>query len=212
VKIAGIAENYLGNSLYLSRNDYEKATNTNYQPTSLLIKSKKMEQKQEDALAKELLKTDQVQNTTFLSSQIKAQNESMGNLNSIVLILVILSGALAFVVLYNLTNINVSERIRELSTIKVLGFYDKEVTMYIVRENVVFTLLGILAGYGVGYLLTDFILRQASMENMVFPLVISWAAYALAGGMTILFTIIVMLVTHYKLKHVDMIDALKSNE
>ena len=76
----------------------------------------------------------------------------------------------------------------------------------------VFTLLGILAGYGVGYLLTDFILRQASMENMVFPLVISWAAYALAGGMTILFTIIVMLVTHYKLKHVDMIDALKSNE
>jgi len=212
VKIAGIAENYLGNSLYLSRNDYEKATNTNYQPTSLLIKSKKMQQKQEDALAKELLKTDQVQNTTFLSSQIKAQNESMGNLNSIVLILVILSGALAFVVLYNLTNINVSERIRELSTIKVLGFYDKEVTMYIVRENVVFTLLGILAGYGVGYLLTDFILRQASMENMVFPLVISWAAYALAGGMTILFTIIVMLVTHYKLKHVDMIDALKSNE
>ena len=171
-----------------------------------------MQQKQEDALAKELLKTDQVQNTTFLSSQIKAQNESMGNLNSIVLILVILSGALAFVVLYNLTNINVSERIRELSTIKVLGFYDKEVTMYIVRENVVFTLLGILAGYGVGYLLTDFILRQASMENMVFPLVISWAAYALAGGMTILFTIIVMLVTHYKLKHVDMIDALKSNE
>lgn len=126
MKIAGIAENYLGNSLYLSRNDYEKATNTNYQPTSLLIKSKKMEQKQEDALAKELLKTDQVQNTTFLSSQIKAQNESMGNLNSIVLILVILSGALAFVVLYNLTNINVSERIRELSTIKVLGFTTKK--------------------------------------------------------------------------------------
>ena len=85
-----------------------------------------MEQKQEDALAKELLKTDQVQNTTFLSSQIKAQNESMGNLNSIVLILVILSGALAFVVLYNLTNINVSERIRELSTIKVLGFTTKK--------------------------------------------------------------------------------------
>jgi putative ABC transport system permease protein len=212
VKVAGIAENYLGNSLYLSRKDYEEATNKTYQPTSLLLKTKNMNQKQEDVLSKELLETDQVQNTTFLSTQINAQDESMGNLNSIVLILVVLSGALAFVVLYNLTNINVSERIRELSTIKVLGFYDKEVTMYIVRENVVFTLLGILAGYGVGYFLTDFILRQASMENMVFPLVISWQAYALAGGMTIVFTIIVMLVTHYKLKHVNMIDALKSNE
>ncbi|OTE88139.1 hypothetical protein B1K96_37505, partial [Escherichia coli] len=71
-----------------------------------------------------------------------------------VLIFVVLSGLLAFIVLYNLTNINISERVRELSTIKVLGFFDKEVTMYIVRENIIFTLLGIIGGFGVGYVLT----------------------------------------------------------
>lgn len=212
VKISGIAENYLGNSLYLSQETYEAMTNTAFTPNTLLLKSDTMSQKQEQNLSTALLETDSVKNTTFLSAQINTQNESMGNLDSIVLILVVLSGALAFVVLYNLTNINVSERIRELSTIKVLGFYNKEVTMYIVRENIVFTLFGILAGYGVGYFLTDFILAQASMENMVFPLVINWPAYALAGGMTILFTVIVMFVTHIKLTHINMIDALKSNE
>ena len=212
VPINGIAENYLGNSLYLSPTVYEEITNSTFEPNAFLVKSKTMTKKQEEALSTALLDTDKVKNTTFLSTQIKMQDDSMGNLNSIVLILVVLSGALAFVVLYNLTNINVSERIRELSTIKVLGFYNKEVTMYIVRENIVFTLFGILAGYVVGYFLTDFILIQASMENMVFPLVINWPAYALAGGMTILFTIIVMYVTHVKLTHVNMIDALKSNE
>jgi len=212
VPISGIAENYLGNSLYLSPTLYEEITDSAFEPNAFLVKSKTMTKKQEEALSTALLDTDKVKNTTFLSTQIKMQDDSMGNLNSIVLILVVLSGALAFVVLYNLTNINVSERIRELSTIKVLGFYNKEVTMYIVRENIVFTLFGILAGYVVGYFLTDFILIQASMENMVFPLVINWPAYALAGGMTILFTIIVMYVTHVKLTHVNMIDALKSNE
>ncbi|WP_312542270.1 FtsX-like permease family protein [Enterococcus sp.] len=212
VKISGIAENYLGNSLYLSQETYEAITDSDFTPNTLLLKSDTMNQKQEENLSTALLETDSVKNTTFLSTQINTQNESMGNLDSIVLILVVLSGALAFVVLYNLTNINVSERIRELSTIKVLGFYNKEVTMYIVRENIVFTLFGILAGYAVGYFLTDFILMQASMENMVFPLVINWPAYALAGGMTILFTVIVMFVTHIKLTHVNMIDALKSNE
>ena len=136
----------------------------------------------------------------------------MANLDAVVLIFVVLSGLLAFVVLYNLTNINVSERIRELSTIKVLGFFDKEVTMYIFRENVIFTLLGIVVGYGVGIVLTAFILRQASMENVIFPLVIRWTAYVISGGLTIVFTLIVMAVTHRKLKHINMIDALKSNE
>lgn len=136
----------------------------------------------------------------------------MANLDSVVLIFVVLSGLLAFIVLYNLTNINISERVRELSTIKVLGFFDKEVTMYIVRENIIFTLLGIIGGFGVGYILTDFILQQASMENVIFPLVITWWAYVLSAGLTIVFTVIVMIVTHFKLKHIDMIDALKSNE
>ena len=79
---------------------------------------------------------------------------------------------------------------------KVLGFFDKEVTMYIVRENIIFTLLGIFGGFGIGYVLTDFILRQASMESVIFPLVITWVAYTLSAALTILFTVIVMIVTH----------------
>lgn len=212
IKIQDVIENYLGNFLYLSKDYYKKVTQQEFQPNTLLVQTSNMSETAETELSERLLATDKVTNTTFMSTQIKAQEDSMSNLDAIVVIFVVLSGALAFVVLYNLININVSERIRELSTIKVLGFFDKEVTMYIVRENIVFTLLGIVFGYGIGYVLTEFILQQASMENVIFPLVIHWPAYVVSGGMTIIFTIIVMAVTHVKLKHIDMIDALKSNE
>lgn len=212
IKIQDVIENYLGNFLYLSKDYYKKVTQQTFQPNTLLVQTSNMSATAETALSERLLATDKVTNTTFMSTQIKAQEDSMSNLDAIVVIFVVLSGALAFVVLYNLININVSERIRELSTIKVLGFFDKEVTMYIVRENIVFTLVGIVFGYGIGYVLTEFILQQASMENVIFPLVIHWPAYVVSGGMTIIFTIIVMAVTHFKLKYINMIDALKSNE
>ncbi|GCF92957.1 ABC transporter permease [Enterococcus florum] len=210
--VAAVVENYLGNFLYLSKEFYQQQFDQELQPNAFFIRTENMTEKQEKSLAERLLDSKRVVNTSFMSDQIEAQEESMANLDAIVLIFVVLSGSLAFVVLYNLTNINVSERIRELSTIKVLGFFDKEVTMYIFRENIIFTLLGIVAGYGVGYLLTAFILHQASMETIIFPLVINWTAYAISGGLTIVFTLIVMLVTHVKLKHINMIDALKSNE
>ncbi len=93
-----------------------------------------------------------------------------------------------------------------------MGFYDREVTAYIFRENFVFTILGILGGYGLGIVLTKFILNQASMETITFPLVIRSRAYLLAGGLTILFSVIVMGATHFRLQRINMIDALKSNE
>lgn len=212
VKISAIAMNYLGGFVYMTKDVYEQTTGTTFNPNTLLVKSSKLTDAAENRLSEQLLATGDVVNTTFMSKQIEEQDESMSNLNSVVIILVTLSGLLAFVVLYNLTNINISERVRELSTIKVLGFFDKEVTMYIVRENIIFTLLGILGGFGIGYVLTQFILDKASMENLVFPLVIKPEAYLYSGGLTILFTIIVMIVTHFKLKHINMIDALKSNE
>lgn len=212
LKVSHIVENYLGSFLYLSQEYYQQVTKESYQPNAYFLQTGKMTEAQENQLSEDLLASGHVVNTSFVSQQIQAQEDSMANLDAIVLIFVVLSGLLAFVVLYNLTNINVSERIRELSTIKVLGFFDKEVTMYIFRENVIFTLLGIAVGYGVGYVLTAFILRQASMENVIFPLVIHWTAYVISGGLTIVFTLIVMAVTHRKLKHINMIDALKSNE
>ncbi len=178
---------------------------------AFLLRTDKMTTKEEEMLSEKLL-ARRCDKYVFHVQTNRNARESMANLDSVVLIFVVLSGLLAFIVLYNLTNINISERVRELSTIKVLGFFDKEVTMYIVRENIIFTLLGIIGGFGVGYVLTDFILQQASMENVIFPLVITWWAYVLSAGLTIVFTVIVMIVTHFKLKHIDMIDALKSNE
>ncbi|MGC6768218.1 FtsX-like permease family protein [Enterococcus sp. LJL51] len=212
IKVAGITQNYLGHFLYVSQDYYETAVGQSFEKNAFLLKTKKMTVKEENTLAGKLLETKEVQNTSFLSSQIETQKGMIDNLDPVVLIFVVLSGSLAFVVLYNLTNINISERVRELSTIKVLGFFDKEVTMYIIRENIIFTLLGIVVGYGIGYVLTGFIIRQASMENLIFPLVIHWPAYVISAVLTISFTIIVMLVTHFKLKHIDMIDSLKANE
>ena len=210
--VAVILQNYLGNFVYMSPTYYEEISGQPMTTNAYLLKTEKMSKEEEETLSEELLKTGAVTNTSFISTQIKNQEESLSNLDAVVIIFVVLSGLLAFIVLYNLTNINISERVRELSTIKVLGFFDKEVTMYIVRENIIFTLLGIFGGFGIGYVLTDFILRQASMESVIFPLVITWVAYTLSAALTILFTVIVMIVTHFKLKHIDMIDALKSNE
>jgi putative ABC transport system permease protein len=126
--------------------------------------------------------------------------------------LIVLSGALALVVLYNLTNINISERIRELSTIKVLGFYNKEVTAYVMRENIVLSILGILFGFLVGIYLHKFILTTAKSGNIVFPLDIHWDSFVYSGLITMVFTFIVIGIAHFKLKHINMIDALKSNE
>ncbi|WP_086350720.1 ABC transporter permease [Candidatus Enterococcus clewellii] len=210
--VQAIAQNYLGHFAYVTPEYYEEVTGRDYQNNSFLLKTDSMTTKEENKLAEQLLATDEVKNTSFLSSQIETQRGMINNLDPVVLIFVVLSGLLAFVVLYNLTNINISERVRELSTIKVLGFFDKEVTMYIIRENIIFTLLGIIVGYGIGYILTGFIIRQASMESIIFPLVIHWPAYVISAVLTITFTIIVMLVTHFKLKHIDMIDSLKANE
>ena len=119
---------------------------------------------------------------------------------------------MAFVVLYNLTAINILERQRELSTLRVLGFYNSEVTMYIVRENVIFTTIGILLGYLIGNVLTWFILEVASSDQLAFPFIIHWQGYLIATLGTVLFTAIVSVATHIKLRNVDMIKALKSSD
>ncbi|EOT40366.1 ABC transporter permease [Enterococcus columbae] len=212
VKVSAEANYYVGNYLITSKQFYQKHFAKSYQPNALLLKTQTMSKKQEKQLSKALLATNKVSNVTLITGQIHLQKQMTENLDIIVIIFVVLSGMLALVVLYNLTNINISERIRELSTIKVLGFFNREVTMYIVRENIIFTVLGILVGYGIGYILTGFILNQVAMNQVVFPIVIKPLAYLLAGGMTILFTVIVMMITHFRLQRINMIDALKSNE
>ncbi|WP_261806750.1 ABC transporter permease [Lapidilactobacillus luobeiensis] len=212
VKVKGVTTNYAGHFIYLTKAYFDQVSSESYQANTWLVRTKAMTHQQEDKFAQRLLASKQVVNVTYLSTQKAAVDKQTAMLQLIVVIFILLSGLLTFIVLYNLTNINVSERIRELSTIKVLGFFDREVTMYIVRENLILTGLGILLGLGFGNLLTLFILHQAETSQVVFPLTISVWGYLVAIAMTLIFTLIVMLVTHRHLTEIDMIAALKAND
>lgn len=212
VKVGAVSQNFIGHFLYLSPATYRQKFGTTATSNTLLLHLKSQTSGQRKTLANKLLDSGEVMGTSYTHDVLDTVSKMSSSLKPIILIFVLLSGILSFVVLYNLTNINVSERIRELSTIKVLGFYNNEVTMYIVRENIILTIVGIIVGYGVGNLLTAYILNQAATEQVIFPLTISWFGYLIATLLMIIFTAIVMLVTHKKLQHIDMIGALKSNE
>lgn len=211
IQIEEITENYTGNYLYMSPDVYrsEVAEVSAYNAHLL---SYDQDQAWEDELAEALMREEQVITTSFIGSMTDAFGDSMASLNIVVVVLIFAAAGLAFVVLYNLTNINVSERIRELSTIKVLGFYDNEVTMYIYRENLVLTMMGIIAGSIFGRLLFTFVLDTVSMDNMMFNPSLHWTSYLYAGLLTLFFSTLVMWMMHHKLKRIDMIEALKSNE
>ena len=139
-------------------------------------------------------------------------DDAVSAMNIVVYILIVSAGILAFVVLYNLSNINISERIRELATIKVLGFYDKEVYDYITREIIFLTIIGIIFGLIFGYILTSFILGTCEIEVLRFKKVVKPVSYIYGILITTLFSIIVNIVTYFSLKKVDMIESLKSVE
>lgn len=130
----------------------------------------------------------------------------------VIVVVIVCAGALAFVVMYNLTNINITERIREIATLKVLGFYDKEVDAYIFRENILLTLMGAAAGLFMGTFLASFIITTAEVDLVMFGRNIYAGSYLLAAAFTLAFSLLVTLVMHRRLKNVDMIEALKSVE
>ena len=211
VKVDNICENYFAHYIYMSPAYYEKTfgKSVNYNMELLNFDSKKMNK---DEISNKIMNCYNVINVTLMSDIKKSTEESSANLDMIMLVIIIASGCLAFVVLYNLNNVNVSERIRELSTIKVLGFYDNEVTMYILRENIILTFLGVLCGAFLGKLLHTFILYTSETDNIMMYPEISIKGYLFSALITIFFSMIVMVMMHIKLKKVDMIDALKSNE
>ncbi|MEF3356209.1 ABC transporter permease [Paenibacillus sp. GYB006] len=211
IRIDAIAENYVKHYIYMSPTYYEKVLEKKpvYQ-TQLLNFDRDLAD--EDEISSKLMNHENVINVTLTSNMQEASEDSVANMNLVMIVIIISAGCLAFVVLYNLNNINVSERIRELSTIKVLGFYDNEVTMYIVRENVILTLLGIVTGSFLGNLLHAFIIYTAETDTMMMYPDVSILSHILSAAITIFFSTIVMMIMHAKLKKVNMIDALKSNE
>ena len=211
VKVDNICENYFSHYIYMSQSYYEKTFNKKpeYNMELLNFDAKNMNKTE---ISNKLMDCDNVINVTLMSDIKKSTEESSANLDMVMLVVIVASGCLAFVVLYNLNNVNVSERIRELSTIKVLGFYDNEVTMYIVRENIILTLLGVLTGAFLGKLLHSFILYTSETDTIMMYPEISIKGYLMSALITIFFSMVVMVMMHVKLKKVNMIDALKSNE
>ena len=136
----------------------------------------------------------------------------MSRLNYIVLVVVLCAAALAFIVLYNLSNINITERRRELATLKVLGFYDSEVSGYVYRENVLLTFFGILLGIALGRLLHGFVITTCEVDMVMFGHIIKPVSYLLSSLLTILFAALIGILMHFKLKRIDMVESLKSTE
>jgi len=212
-KIIGITENYAGHYIYMTKEYYEKIFNEDYNLNANLINAKgSISEDEKEKFLEDILENDAVLMTSNLNTSLGETEDLMSSLNIVVFVIIICSSLLAFVVLYNLTNINISERKRELSTIKVLGFYPKEVTEYVYRETMLLTIIGIILGFGIGnwmvYLIRERLIPDMAMLDPQMRL----STYLYSAGITLIFSIIVMFVVHKKLKDINMVEALKSVE
>ena len=210
VKISGITEMYMGHYIYMSQKAYQDAFDSNSDPNSYLVTLNDTSQENIDKQSSAFMDLDGVQGVVQSSAISEQVDNVIDGLNNVILVLITCATLLALVVIYNLTNINVSERIRELSTIKVLGFYNREVTMYIYRETILLSILGILAGYVVGYFLHGFIMQTLPPDEAMFSPGLQLSNFGLSAGITLLITILLMFVIHRKLKNIDMLEALQS--
>ena len=213
VKVASVAENYVGHYIYMTPNYYQQIFDK--EPTyntDLLLFSKEPNQETENRIAKQLMETPEIANVSFMSKSRDVLKDTVRSLNIIMWVLIVSAGLLAFIVLYNLTNINISERIRELSTIKVLGFYDGEVVRYVYRENILLTLMGILLGLVLGEIEHGYILQTVELDMTMFSPDIQPLSYLYASLITLFFTLVVGIIMYFRLKKIDMIEALKAND
>ncbi|MBC1483606.1 FtsX-like permease family protein [Listeria sp. FSL L7-1509] len=212
IKVSAITENYAMHYLYMTPTYYQQIFDKKPVYNLDLLMLNDISQKTETDFAEKLVDSKSILNVTFSNNVSSMLTDTLDSLNIVIVVLITSAALLAFVVLYNLTNINVSERIRELSTIKVLGFYPKEVTMYVYRENIILTLMGIVTGFVLGFFLHRFIITTAEVDQMMFSPTINWTSYLFSSILTLIFASIVMIVMHIKLKRIDMIEALKSVE
>ena len=212
IKISNIVENYVQHYIFMNKQTYENIYEEKYNTNVLLTKNIELTEEQQDELLTELMSQKEVSSVTNIETIMKTLKDMMSLLNYVVVILIISAGLLAFVVLYNLANVNISERIRELATIKVLGFYDKEVYEYVTRETVILTIIGILLGLVGGYFLNYYLIGTCEINMLRFSKIVEPISYVYATVITIVFSVIVNVVTYFSLKKINMIESLKSVE
>lgn len=212
-KVDGITEHYISHYVYMTEEFYNKTFQDIYEPNILLTQYQgELSEEVESKLSEELLLNSKVMAVTLTEYLMTMMDETLESLNLVVYVLIVSAGLLAFIVLYNLSNVNISERIRELATIKVLGFYDKEVYNYVTREIVLLTILGIMLGLVMGSFLSNFILGTCEIGMLRFKKIVLPPSYLYSSLITIVFTYIINFMTYFSLKKIDMIESLKSVE
>lgn len=210
LKIGAINKNYFGNILYMDREYFSKVFDKTYSDNSFIIKMNNSDEVEK--MASKLQDNPYVANVSDNSKIQENLDNFISGLDIIVVVMVLCSLALALVVLYNLINVNVSERQRELSTIKVLGFYPREVTIYVFREIFYLSIIGIVLGNYIAYKLYLKIILELASRTMMFSSRVPIAVYALSTGVTLVIIIFVMAIMHRRLKKVNMVESLKAIE
>lgn len=212
VPITAVVENYLYHYIYMTPACYERLYGEEPEYNTILVNVNQEEIGNNHEIGGDILALDGVLNVTYTDTIAGQMDDMLGSLNIVVAVLIISAGMLAFVVLYNLNNININERKRELATIKVLGFYDLEVDAYVYRENIVLTFLGALAGIGIGMLLHRYIITTVEVDMCMFGRNIYLPSYIYSVLFTFAFSFIINGAMHFKLKKIDMVESLKSVE
>lgn len=212
VKVTGIYENYVHNYIFMSPQLYSNLYNKELSFNMINAVLKDCTEQDKNAFSEELLNDERIVAVSFIEESVKEFTDMLDSLNLVVLVMIICAAALAFVVLYNLTNINIAERVREIATFKVLGFYNKETSSFIYKENIALTAMGIIAGLVLGIFLTGFIVQTVEIDNIMFGREIYLSSYLYASALTMLFSLIVNAVMSFKIKSVDMVESLKSIE
>lgn len=212
LKVGGITEMYMGHFIYANPQTYKQAFNEEANLSSYLVKLKDNSASNVKSIATEVLQLDGVK-TVMQNNSLIAQIDNIAvSLNAVMKMIIGISGMLAIVILYNITNINVNERMRELSTTKVLGYFDNEVTMYIYRETMILSLIGIGVGYVLGHYIHKYMIHTVASLNMMFDERVVKEAFIAPAILIIIVSITLGILVHQRLKKVDMLEALKSVE
>lgn len=211
VPVVGVAENYIGHSAFMSPAAYEDAFGVVPNPNEAFVETPVAEQDRA-AFTETVQEAGGVKTVSFNDETIDSYRTALKSVNMVVVVLIVAAALLAFIVLYNLTNINIAERMREIATLKVLGFTRREVDLYIFREILILSVLGALLGLVLGVFLENFVVTTAEVDMVMFGREIHWPSFVVAFLMTIGFAVIVAVTMRGKLNRIDMVESLKSNE
>ena len=212
VKVDIITENYMGHYIYMTPKVYEEAFHEKPDFENIIFTVKDEEKENMEQVGNEILKFPAALSISYTSSLADQLDRMLSTLGTVIVVLIVSAGMLAFVVLYNLNNINITERQRELATLKVLGFYDKEVSQYVFRENVLLTIIGVIAGAAFGILLHRYVITTVEVDAVMFGRNIKPLSFLYSALFTCGFSAFVNMVMHFKLKKIDMVESLKSVE